>query len=321
MERNPFRKEWLASSGIARGMLGTKAGERIPTIEEYTKQFGCSRGVVQNALATVEKTGAIRLEKRGKNGTYLAEKDEEKLFKSAGLQFFTGSMPTPMNIHLAGLATGICQAMARCTIPYTFAFVQGSRNRAEALCREVYDFAIVTKAAAAEHVELYPQLEVAFELQACEYSQPYTLFINKPNCTEVEDGMVLAVDPNSTDQWELTNMLCEGKRVKLVELPYIATGTAFLAGEVDAVVQRKDIAQQGTGIAQINFTGDSPVSLENISLAPISGERALEMQLPVVLVNSRNYGIAAILKNYLDDEVISYVQRRVINHQMAPQFY
>lgn len=320
MKDGPYRKDYLVGTRIARGLLAQQAGYRLPTIEEYTKKLDCSRGLVQNALAQLEESGAVRLDRRGKSGTYLLAKDEALLFAGAGLHFFTGSMPAPLNIQLAGLATGVCQAMGRCTVPYTFAFVQGAKNRVDALLRQVYDFIIVTKATALEHMALHPELEIAFPLAGCEYSPPYRLHI-KPGAQGLEEGMTVAVDPSSTDQWDLTQLVCQDKNVKLVHMPYISTGLAFLSGEVDAVVHRDDILASPAGGQVLAVPFAPRIALADVTSLPIPEGQAPDMQLPVVLVNRKNEGIAGILRQYLGDEVVAYVQGRVVGYQMVPQFY
>ena len=88
-----FKKDWLVTTGIARLMISTPLDSRLPTVQDYCEIFDCSRGVVQNALASLEASGAVSLNKRGKQGTYLIQKNEDILFQNAGLQFLTGSMP------------------------------------------------------------------------------------------------------------------------------------------------------------------------------------------------------------------------------------
>lgn len=315
-----YKKDWLVRTGIARFMISTALNSRLPTVKDYCEIFDCSRGVVQNALAALEESGAVALSKRGKQGTFLAAKNEELLFQNAGLQFLTGSMPTPLNMHLAGLATGICQAMNRCSVPFTFAFVQGGKNRANALVRQVYDFIIVTRSTAQEYIAQNPEVEEAFPLMDCNYSPPYQLYINRPGLTEIQDGMTVAVDPSSQDQWRLTKELVAGKDVQLMEMPFIPSRQAFISGQVDCVIMRDDsVYRAGTINAPMPLF--QTISPENRSIVPISPEISSDMQLPVVLVNQSNYGMAGILRAYLGGELVAYIQKKVIDQQMAPQFF
>ncbi len=316
-----YKKDWLIRTHIARFMLETELDAKIPTIQEYTELFECSRGIVQNALDSLEQAGAVALDRRGKNGTFLVAKEEGKLFDNAGLHFITGSMPTPLSIHHAGLATGICQAMSKCSVPFTFAFVQGAKNRVAALLREVYDFVVVTRSAAEEAMAQHPELMIAFPLEACEYSYPYTLYISKPGVAEVQDGMTVAADPASSDQWELTQQACRGKAVKLIEMPYISCNFAFLSGSVEAVILQGELTSPQPNLNNMFFAGERRISMGDVSSTPVEGEKAEKLKQPVILVNKNNYGIGGILKNYLAGNFISHIQRLVIEFKMAPQFY
>lgn len=315
-----YKKDWLVTTGIARLMISMPLDSRLPTVKDFCEIFDCSRGVVQNALASLEVSGAVSLRKRGKQGSYLAAKSEELLFQNAGLQFLTGSMPTPLNMHLAGLATGVCQAMNRCSVPFTFAFVQGGKNRANALCRQVYDFVLVTRSTAQEYITQNPEVEEAFPLLDCEYSPPYMLYLNKPRLTEIQDGMTVAVDPSSQDQWRLTQALVAGKNVRLVEMPFIASRQAFISGQVDCVVMRDDSVYH-SGLLGMAMQVFQTISPDNRSFVPIPAELTRDMQMPVVLVSRKNYGMAGILRTYLGGELVAYIQKKVIDQQMAPQFF
>jgi hypothetical protein len=321
MNSTPYKKSWLTHTRIARLMLETKLNSRIPTIREYAIIFDCASGVIQNALKGLEQAGAIELDKRGKNGTFLVRKDEEKLFDNAGLHFITGSMPSPLSIHHAGLATGICQAMNSCTVPFTFAFVQGSKNRVEAMLRKVYDFVVVTLCTAETVTSNYPELEIAFLLEDCEYSCPYTLYLNQPGLNAIQDGMTVAADPHSIDQWALTQAACKGKSVSLIEMPYISCNFAFLGGKVDAVIMQGDLSSIHPSLNNLFVPGENSHSMTKISAIPVAGENAAKLKQPVILVNKDNYGIGGILENYLSGNIVAQIQKLVIDFKMAPQFY
>ena len=323
MAHSGYSKNWLVTTSIARGILGTGSGARLPTIKEYSAIFGCSRGVVQNALAFLQAAGAMELDIQGKKGTFLKAKDEERLFDSAGLKFITGSMPAPLNPHLAGLASGICQVMNRCPAPFTFAFVQGAKNRVEALNRTVYDFVVVTKSTAEKFTAGSPHLQIAFPLDQSKYSQPYMLYLNRPGLSGIETGMSIAADPASTDQWELTRLLCRGKRVNLVERPYLSASIAFLSGEVDAVIYRGDLDILLNDLYALPFTMEKQISRQEVSVLPIGPAKKAEMQLPVVMTNKKKYGMAGVIRRYLKSEsdIVAHIQKQVIDQQAAPRFF
>ena len=321
MLQTPYRKEWYVGTSIAKGFIGTPIGSRIPTISNYVATFSCSRGVVQNALALLESKKVITLDKQGKMGTYLVDKDTKRLFHYSGLSHLTASMPPPLNRHFAGLATGICQGMNRCEVPFTFAFVQGSRNRVEALLSGAYDFVVTTQYAAELYLKQYDKLEIAFPFVGCEYALPYKLYINKPDKTEIEDGMVVAIDPSSNDQVEITKRLCEGKKVTIKEMPMITANYAFYSGEIDCMVFRDSIKKDNETLLNFILKNDISISPNEISEIPIDSDGCSDMQLPVALVCKSNYGMSGILKNYLSGDLVGYVQNQVLAENMAPQFY
>lgn len=206
-------------------------------------------------------------------------------------------------------------------MPFTFAFVQGSKNRVDALKRGVYDFVVTTRYTANETIKLNPEIEMAFPFIDCEYSPPYKLYINRPNLTEVQDGMTVAIDDSSSDHAKLTKIICEGKDVKFFEMPYIAAHVAFYTGQVDCIVLRDGIESVNENLLNVALKNEACISISDTSKIPIMHSDAADMQIPVALINRNNYGITGILKNYLSGELVGYVQNRVLKGQMAPQFY
>ncbi len=320
MLQSPYRKEWYVGTSIAKGFIGMDTGSRIPTITDYAEAFSCSRGIVQNALTFLEEKHAVVLDKQGKMGTYLASKDENELFRYSGLTHLTASMPPPINSHFTGLATGICSGMSKCPVPFTFAFVQGSENRVQALLSGAYDFVVITKCAAEAYVAQHPELEIAFPFEKCEYSLPYRLYINRPGKTDIEDGMTIAVDPTSLDHTVISKKVCAGKRVQVREMPFLSGVYAFYTGEIDCIVFRDGFESSTDSLLKFMVKNQRGISHEQISEIPI-GEANRDMQLPVVLVHRDNYGMSGILKHYIAGDTVGFVQQQVLSGNMVPRFY
>lgn len=320
VQHAPYRKEWYVGTSIAKGFIGMPIGSRIPTITDYAEAFSCSRGIVQNSLAFLEDQRAVVMDKQGRKGTYLVGKNEDQLYRYSGLNHLTASMPPPINRHFAGLATAICSGMSQCKIPFTFAFVQGSENRVQALLNGAYDFVVTTQFAAEEYVALYPEIEIAFPFQGCEYALPYKLFINGSGKTGVEDGMTIAVDPTSSDHVALSEEVCQGKQVTVKEMPLISGILAFYTGQVDCIVFRDGIDQVNNNLVNLILNSKDCISASQISQISLA-ETSRSMQTPVALVDKNNYGMAGILKKYLADETMGVIQSQVISGNMVPQFY
>lgn len=320
MLQSAYRKEWFVETCIAKELLGTPTGSRLPTIADYAESFSCSRGIVQNALANLESKQVIILDRLGKRGTYLAGKEEEGLFACSGLRHLTASMPPPVNRYFAGLATGICQQMNACPLPFTFAFVQGSRNRVQALAAGAYDFVVITGYSARFYEEKYPEVEMAFPFADSVYSLPHKLYISHPGKTQIEDGMTVAVDPSSYDQVAITRQLCRGKRVQILEMPLVSAAYSFYSGKIDCLVFRDGIRQASDNLLNLVMSRADclpPEQISQIALRP--GEP--DMEQPVALVSRKNHGIKGILQQYLAGEQVGAIQKKVMDGTMLPQFY
>ena len=320
MLQSVYRKEWYVSTCIAKGFLGTPVGSRIPTITEYAEEFSCSRGIVQNALSYLEGEKVILLDRQGKRGTFLMDKNEAELFRCSSLSHLTASMPPPINRHFAGLATGICQGMNKCPVPFTFAFVQGSKNRVEFLLSGAYDFVVTTRYSAELYASQYPELEIAFPFEGCQYALPHKLYINQPGKTWVESGMTIAVDPSSFDQVAITRKICQGKRVKIQEMPFVSAIYGFYSGEIDCLVFRDGIDSENDNLLNLVMQKNLKIDRSRISEIPIPGSDP-SLEEAVALIHRDNYGIRGILKNYLRGTSVGDIQKKVMDGTMLPQFY
>ena len=320
MLKSLYRKEWYVGACIAKGFLGTAVGSKIPTITEYAEEFACSRGIVQNALSNLEDQKVIVLDRLGKRGTYLMEKEEERLFACAGLSHLTASMPPPINRHFAGLATGICQEMSKCPVPFTFAFVQGSKNRVEFLLSGAYDFVVTTRYSAELYAQQHEEIQIAFPFAKSEYALPHKLYINQPGKRQLEDGMTVAVDPSSFDLVAVTRQICQGKQVKIQEMPFVSALYAFYSGSIDAIAFRDGIQNENDNLLNLVMKNELKVDRSRISELPIPGSKP-SMEQAVALINRENYGIRGILENYLLGDQVGAIQKKVMDGTMLPRFY
>jgi hypothetical protein len=300
-----YKKSWLINMRIARDLIDFSAGDRLPTIQEFTQKHASSRGVVQKALENLQKNGAITLEKRGKMGTYIGAIDRAALFRHGGLEYITATMPPAVTGDLAGLATGICDAMGECPVPFNFAFIHGADKRGAALSRMIYDFAITSQSAAARIVSRYPSLETMMLLDGSVYSPPFVLCCKRPGAGAVGDGDTVAADPSSTDQYLLTRRLCRGKKARIIERPYITCRALFISGEIDFLVYRNE----------------SWIQEYRVSAVPIENGGKADYLTPAILINKQNYNIGNILRVFLRPPLIAESQGAVLERRKEMQIY
>ncbi len=92
---NVYQKEGVVITTLARYLLGEKCGNRLKTIDELATECRSSVGLTQAALKTLESSGAIRIERRGRNGSYLVEMDNKALLTHVDINNVVCAMPLP----------------------------------------------------------------------------------------------------------------------------------------------------------------------------------------------------------------------------------
>ena len=220
----------------------------------------------------------------------------------SGISFITASMAMPFSDPLIGLATGLSISMRDCTIPFNFAFVQGGKNRIDALSRGTYNFIIISKEAAKYHTSKNPNLETFMILNNSRYSNEYMFFSYDKDIATPQDGMRIAVDPKATDQFVLTNRLCQGKNVEIVHCAFSACISMFLEKKVDAVVYHKE----------------HWIEAEHMHTHKI--ESGQDMYIPAIVTAKGDKVIQQLIKTYIADISISKTQQDVTNKKIYPQF-
>lgn len=309
--RNLYKKSTLAQMYMARDLFLTEPGGRIPTISEYTEKLGVSRGIVQNALEALTADGSIVMEKRGVLGTFLLETEPDRLYRHTGWGTITGSMPIPLTPHFTSLATAVCEVLSEAPVDFSFAYMSGSVKRVGALRSGVYDFMILSRSAAQTHMMQHHDLEICAELSGSLYCQEYMVYFMDPAKSSIQDGMRVGVDPVCMDQKVLTEKLCEGKNVEIVEFPFIGFEDIVRSGRIDCTVFRGvgwNVEAEKLGIRGVPLTG-------------IEGFSSEETNTPVVLVQKENYGIDRLLKKYLYVDEISRIQKEVLDGSRTMKFY
>lgn len=311
METNYYKKSGIVMMNIARDFITLQAGDKIPTIYEYTELFGVSRGIVQNALGALEKENCITIEKKGVKGTYLTNVDYDKLYPYTNFGSVTGTMPVPLNPFLSSLTTAICEEMEEADFPFSFAYVTGAQKRLEALQKMVYDFMVVSKSTAQIYLEKYDFLKLSMSLDQCVYSPKYVIYFFAEGKKEIENGMRVGIDLKCTDQAMITKALCRGKNVRYVDFPYIAFGDLVKEKKVDCVVYR--LLDLGADEKDFSFT--------TVPISSIDGFSEEETKTPVLLTHKDNYGMDKLLRKYIHSERTKDIQKEVLDGKKSMKFY
>ncbi|MDU7306474.1 MAG: YhfZ family protein [Escherichia coli] len=150
MRRTFIKKEGVVITTLARYLLGEKCGNRLKTIDELATECRSSVGLTQAALKTLESSGAIRIERRGRNGSYLVEMDNKALLTHVDINNVVCAMPLPYTRLYEGLASGLKAQFDG--IPFYYAHMRGADIRVECLLNGVYDMAVVSRLAAESYL-------------------------------------------------------------------------------------------------------------------------------------------------------------------------
>ena len=308
---NMYKKTALTLMHMARDLFLAEPGEKIPTINEYTEIFGVSRGIVQNALEVLTKDESITIEKRGMLGTFLTEKDDEKLYSHTRWGSVTGNMPIPMTPYFTSLATAVCEVLSQAPVDFSFAYMSGSVKRIDALRNGACDFVTMARSAAQVYLDMHDDLQLCTELTGSQYCGEYMLFFMDPSKNTIEDGMRIGLDPVCMDQKVLTEMLCRGKKVEIIEFPIIGFEDVVKSGNIDCTVYR-----------DLGWNSDAEkLGVRAVPLTGIEGFGAEDTNTPVVLVRKGNYGTDRLLRKYLNKPEISRIQKEVLAGSRAMKFY
>ncbi len=266
-------KEGKSLVAMSRYLLSTEDGTKLQTVEELADQFGISIGYVSRALKTIEKNKAIILNKSGRNGTVLLNKNHSMLFKMSGLSKLICSMPLPYTKKYEGLSSAIKEQLD----DVYFAYMKGASLRGECLSNGVYDMAIMSELASKSLVE-EGNMEVILNLGPQSYTVGHRLIFRE---NEKETIQTVGIDPESPDQVILTQMLFAEQNINYVEINYSDGLTSIQNHKIDAMVwELKDV---------------SILSLLNLHSELIEHPHKQESSSAVILIRKED----VFLKNYL----------------------
>lgn len=308
-----FKDELLSKNGkitiaLVRGFMSMEEGDRILTVEQYSKIFKTGRGTIQSALKKIQSSKALLLESKGHLGTFIAHINHEKLWEIADIGTITGVMPLPYSNRYEGLATGLYRVFQDSNIPFKLAYMRGALNRIDDLDNNLYNFAIVSKMAADEEIEKRNGIEIINEFTDRTYSGEHVILFNS-DYDSIEDGMKVAVDSSSVDQVILTKHECHGRNVEIIDIPYNQIPVQMELGNIDATIWNSDELQ-------VKYT-----KFKTVRLKSQKAKDLIKQQTKAVIVGNKvDKDFNNILKKVIDMNRIEEIQLKVINKEIVPFF-
>ncbi len=307
-----YRKNLMSKNGritmnLSKELLSYDEGDRIKTVEQYSKVFESSRGTVQSAFKFLQSVNGIKLEARGHLGTFITAIDHKKLWEITDMGPIMGVMPLPYSKRYEGLATGLYKAFEGANIPFSLAFMRGSSKRIEALNMDRYHFAIMSKLTAEIEMKKFPGLKMISQFKEGSYVRNHVIIFREKGETQIRDGMRVAIDPVSVDQIILTSYECEGIDVVYIEVSYNQILHKLKSNEIDVAIWN------GDEIEEQNF---------DFNVQPLSNPKtqkiAKDDTIATIVIN--NNELKEIFSRFVNISEIEMLQDKVIKNEMIPVY-
>lgn len=286
---------------LARYLLGEKCGNRLKTIDELAAECHSSVGLIQAALKTLESSGAIRIERRGRNGSYLVEMDNRTLLKHVDINNVVCAMPLPYTRLYEGLASGLKAQFDG--IPFYYAHMRGADIRVECLLNGVYDMAVVSRLAAESYLA-QDGLRITLALGPHTYVGEHQLICRKGESADVKR---VGLDNRSADQKIMTEACFGNRDVELIDMPYHESLQRIAKGDVDAVIW--------------NVVAEAELAVLGLEATPLTNDpRFLQATEAVVLTRAEDYPMQQLLRAVVNKEALLAHQQRVANGEQEPSY-
>lgn len=300
-----MQKNGVAAMKISRELITMSTGDRIDTIDSYSKRFSTSRGTIESVLKRMGDEKALSLDKRGHLGTFINYINYNKLWGFTNYGTLMGVMPLPYSKLYEGFATGLHNVIRKNSFPFGLAYMSGADTRIIVLQEERYDFAIVSKLAALYSISKGNDLDIVLEFGKHTYVNQHAIIFSNKNKKAIEDGMKIGIDRSSIDQYVLTLNQCINKNVQFVDLAY---------NQIISKLQKKEIDAAVWNVDEIN---EAKINLKYYKLNNIGDEDDTNA---VLVVKKDNFGIKELIRKFINIEEVKEIQRKVVDDNLIPSY-
>lgn len=296
-----YKKRGKAINRLAKELLRVKIGDKIPPINELEKILEVSRGTVQNAIKYIIENDAIKVQKRGHQGTLIKDIDYKKLQQIAKINKIQGVMPLPYSKKYQGIATSLYEYFSEYDINISYS--RGARNRINLIKDEIYHFAICSKYTALKAIQDDSSLIILADFKKHSYLEKHILLSTK----EVKsiDGLRVGIDETSPDQTYLVKKVTEkAKNISYIPMKTYQTISALANDLIDIGVWNYDDIAKADGKGIIVTEIDNKINLDDLNSAVIISKKGL-------------CGIDGIVDETIVDLTLR-IQRDVIDDKIIP---
>jgi hypothetical protein len=297
-----YTRAGAAAASLARALLIEHPGNRLPTVSEFAKELGTGVGTVQRALKMLEESGAIRLEPRGRLGTFLADMDRPKLWETSGSGLLLGLMPLPYTRRYEGLATGLRASVEELGVPFSLAFMSGAETRIKAL--KPGNFSVVSKLAAKRLKRKRAAIREIVDFGPDTFVEGHSL-VWAPKAKRKHPRV--GIDLESPDQVEFAEREF-GDDAELIDVPYLQVVDQLRAGAFDVAIWARDALRDVGDLEVTEFKSDAARAVIPLNTTA------------VMVASPADTLTSALVENELDVEQIVRIQREVVEGTRPPRY-
>lgn len=216
-----FNKNASTIIFLSKMFLEMDIESRIPTFEELSLRIGVARGTIQTSLKILQESNVINIRSRGHMGSYLIKKDTKALIQMADIRSLLGALPLPYSKTYEGLATGLTYTLKnKYDLVVSMAYMRDAQTRIDQMIKGKYDFVVLSKDSADMAIKLDKPVVSVIDFGPKTYLSEHVLLFSDFNAKKIEDGMIVGLAKDASEQNNWTKKMCEGKKVTFKKCDY-----------------------------------------------------------------------------------------------------
>ncbi|MDD6525398.1 MAG: GntR family transcriptional regulator YhfZ [Firmicutes bacterium] len=304
MEIKLFNKNSSTIIALSKLFLSMEIQDKVPTFEQLSKDLMVARGTIQNSIKILQDEKAIEILPRGRKGTFLVDKDIEKLIYYANIRSLLGAMSLPYSKIYEGLATGLISSLKnKYQIPVNMSYMRDATQRIDEMLDGRYDFIIISKLSAEIALKRDKPIKIVKDFGPKTYLSYHVIVFADASMDKIQDGMTVGLASNATSQNLWVKKICKDINVNYKEIDYNNVLAAVKRHEIDATVWNRD---------EINNT------LFQLNMVPIYSDE--ESTDAVLVVDANRKELVKIFEEIVDIETVTQIQKAVVEGKISPKY-
>ncbi len=301
-------KRGAVAIAIAEDLLHVSMGERIRTIRDYASSLDVSVGTIETAFDSIESMRAVKLESKGRSGTFVSYVSYPILWLIARGRPIVGGMPLPWSRRIQGLATGIRVHCSQEPCDLDLRYLRGSINRLSALASKSLDWALVSRfVSETAHVHGF-RVNPTVLFGASTYISRNVILFSDSKFDTITDGMQVGIDRESTDHTYKVHSICRGKRVQYVDIKYSQGLDLISSGAIDATIwSNEDLPEE-------------MVQLKAVPLPQASDSALVKLGEAAIVSLEDNIAVINVLRQVINTPYVVQIQQEVVGLERSPIF-